>query len=189
MAADMPAADLGRMADEFGTFTMIYHRTNPAGQIVRDAKFITDAGSYDIAVILFQGQLAGAQVGLCAVLRGQVATVDDFELATGPVMDDQTRDRLASMDDGLGHWFTVFGSWDTGDGPRRYSKHVQAISPEHAELLVRSDKTVGTFLVAGVVEGWAQVEDSDATWATVDDRQPAAQDRRSWLRRKLDRLV
>jgi hypothetical protein len=182
-----------RLAAELDDWTFIYHRVNPAGLVVRDAKFIEDAGSYDVAVILFKGLTVddGADVGLCAVLRGKVTTVDDVELADQQPGGYAWRDRLAVLDNAgaAQERFTVLGSWDTGDGPRRYSKNVRAVNAEHAELLVRADKTVGTFLVAGVVEGWVPVEDADEVWATIDGQPPQAPDTRSWLRRKLDGLT
>jgi hypothetical protein len=180
MDADLGADEFARMADQMDDRTYLYARKNGAGIWVRDAKFITDCFDLELANAVFAGHVDGAQVLLCAVLRGQVATVDDFELA----------------EPGNGYYnpraprrrYTVFGCWDTGDGHRRYSKQVEATSPVHAEVIVNRDKTVGEFLVAGVVEGWVPVEDRDAVWATVDgqpaESSPVAAERRTvprWL--------
>lgn len=187
MGADPTADELARMADEHGDFTYLYLRANDVGW-VRDAKPITDAGSLDVADVLFAGWVEGVQVRLCAVLRGRVATVDDFEFADQPdVTAEPYASRLASFERRAGRRrFTVYGCWDTGDGPRRYSKRVEAVDADHAELLVRRDKTVGEFLVAAVVEGFVPVEDSAAIWAAVDGKpalEPAPEPARrpAWL--------
>lgn len=186
MAADPTPEELRREATENDDFTFLYVRRNRSGRWVRDAKFIRDCGDLGVATTLFADHVAGVDVQVCAVLRGMVRTVDDFEFADEP--DPFTEPyasrllKLGSPMDGDRH--TVFGAWDTGDGPRRYSRRITASSAEHAELLVRERLTGGVFLVAAVVEGWATVADLDATWATVDGQQPAAEPdrpRRRWL--------
>lgn len=178
MAAEPSADEFARMAEEIDCRTYLYVRRNSAGLWVRDAKFIDDCTDIDLAGALFTGHVGGAEVRLCAVLRGRVATVDDLELA----------------EPGNGYYrpraprrpYTVFGCWDTGDGHRRYSLQVDATSPVHAEVIASRDKTVGEFLVAGVVEGWVPVEDT-AVWATVDGEPaqepapPPAVGRPGWL--------
>lgn len=189
MDADRSPAYFERMAAENDDFTYIFWRVNPAGHIVRDAKIIEDAGNYDVAKLLFADAVDGTQIGLCAVLRGQVKTVDDFELANEPEMNDQWESLLDRL-----HFnrympgtrsYTVFGSWDTGDGYRRHSRHVEgAVSAVHAELIVRHGKTLGTFLVAGVVEGCVPNADPpEEKWATLDGTQPVpAAPKRPWWR-------
>jgi hypothetical protein len=173
---DMSADDAARFAGEYDDHTYLYLRKNQLGW-VRDAKFIPNCFDLDTANVLFAGHVEGAEVRLCAVLRGQVATVDEFEFADQPDVEAEPyASRLVSLDRRDGHrWFTVYGCWDTGDGPRRYSKRVEAVDAEHAELLVRRDKTAGEFLIAAVVEDWVPVEDVGVTWATLDGSQPAVQ--------------
>lgn len=185
MVAEQSAASFERMAAEMGDFTMIYWRRNPGGLIVRDAKFIEDAVSYDIAVSLFADVVAGVEVGLCAVLRGRVSTVDDIERADEPHMDRAAYVHLEGLNEAAGvqktRQYTVYGSWDTGDGHRRHMDVIEATDPLHAELIARSVKADGTFLVAGVVEGCVPTEDTDEEWATVNGQPPApAAPRRTW---------
>jgi hypothetical protein len=175
MAADVTGdatpEEMARKASEYDDFTIVYVRRNRSGRWVRDAKFYPDAGTADVAARLFADDMAGADVRPCATLRGQVRTVDDFEYADDP--DVFTNPYAAMLDDyqtsSEDRWpFTVYACWDTGDGPRRYSKQVQAVDARHAELLARLDKTAGEFLAAAVVEGHVPVEDADAVWATLD---------------------
>lgn len=192
MDLDVSPEAMERMAAEMGTYTMLYWRRNPAGWLVRDAWICDDAGSYDTAVTLFSGRAVGVEVGLCAVLRGRVQTVDDFERADEPDMDDMidTFNRYAMMvrtssPEQL-RTYTVYGSWDTGDGHKRWAQKVEAaLSPLHAELVARENKTLGEFLVAGVVRGCVPTEDTGEAWATLDGCQPApaaAQPAKPWWR-------
>jgi hypothetical protein len=190
MGADPTPEELRRLSEESDDWTMIFTRVNPSGLVVRDAKFYPDAGSLDVALGLFTSEYAGFDVGLCAVLRGQVKTVDDFEEADQPDPRGQwavTTLREYRSNPGSHSPFTVYGSWDTGDGPMRHVRHVWAINAEHAELHAREDCTIGTFLVAGVVEGRVPDEQADAVWATFDGTRPAAPDHRSWWRKLLDK--
>lgn len=188
MVADMSAAGMERLAEEFDSFSFLYWRRNSRGVIVRDAKFIDDAGNYEIAVGLFADYVGGlradVEIGLCAVLRGRVDTVDDIDRADQPVMDYAAHERLEILNSqanlGNADTFSVYGSWDTGDGHKRYMKVVQAQDPLHAELIVRADKTEGEFLVAAVVEGCVPTEDTEE-WATVNGQQTAlAAPKRPW---------
>ena len=191
MVADPSPEQLRRLSAEMDDFTFLFTRVNPAGRVVRDARFYRDAGSLDVALCLFAADYSGYAVGLCAVLRGQVRTIDSFELADEPRLGDPwavpTLARYEA-DSTPRSRFTVFASWDTGDGPRRYSVCAEAVNAEHAELAARSDKTIGTFLVAGVVAGWVPVEDTDAVWATVNGEQPVqAPEVRPWWARLVGR--
>jgi len=184
--SDPTADEMARMAAETADHTFVYVRLNGAGRWVRDAKFITDCADFHVANWLFAGHVDGARVRLCAVLRGQVCTVDNFEFADSPdVFTDPYAGRLERLNRTLTvrQWFSVLGCWDTGDGPRRYGKVVHAADAEHAELQARVELTEGEFLVAGVVEGRVQVEDVDAVWATVDGQtepEPMVQQPRRW---------
>jgi hypothetical protein len=185
---DPTPEELRRLAAESDDFTAVFTRVNPAGRIVRDAKFYRDAGTVDIAAGLFADDFAEVQTGLCAMLRGQVKTVDDFEEASTPYDDQWATTTLADyrrrVDGGESTGqFTLYGSWDTGDGPRRYLKRINAVNAEHAELLTVVDKSIGVFLVAGVVAGWVPDEQVDAVWATPDGQVPVVSAPQPWWRR------
>lgn len=184
----MDADSLLREASEYGDFTVVYVRRNTSGRWVRDAKFMVGAGSVENAAALFAVDVLGAEVRPCAILRGQVKTVDDFEYADTPdVFTNPYAGRLAHFDadhTAVTRRYAVFGCWDTGDGPKRYSKRVYAKDPEHAELMVRQKLSDGEFLVAAVVEEHAQVADVDSVWATLDGEEPTipvGAPRRNWI--------
>lgn len=183
----MDADETLREASEYGDFTVVYARRNLSGRWVRDAKFMTGAGSVENAATMFAFEMGDAEVRPCAILRGQVKTVDDFEYADTPdVFSNPYASRLVHFDadrTAVTRRYTVLGCWDTGDGPRRYSKRVFARDAEHAELMVRRDLSDGEFLVAAVVKGHAHVADVDAVWATFDGEEPTAlvEARRNWF--------
>lgn len=196
--------DLHRQAMEWGDFTCVFWRTNPLGSKVRDAKFYPNAGTADMAARMFADEFATVETGLCAVLRGQVKTVDHhIDLAdTAPWMDGWAgvieTYKQGAADGQATSRYTVYASYDTGDGHRRYLSYIVAIDAFHAELTVAqvmvTDYPGAVFLTAGVVEGWKGDEQVDAVWATPDGtrerQQPATPTPASqpWYRRVVDGL-
>lgn len=179
MAADdeydnLSPEEFARRVELNDDWTFIFMRPGPGGRPVRDVKFVVDCSSLDLARLLFWGERDRSRVFLAAILREQVATVDDYtDLADEPQWEqiDPERGvtyaqlyeeylRRATANPSLLQHFTVYGGWDTDGRLKPFMKYVEAIDALHAELIVRAmTSNRGTFLVAGVVELWVPQEE------------------------------
>lgn len=126
---------------------------------------------------------------LAAVLQGNIAMIDEPSLGNEPGFDPVLLARYAADPRERRH-YTVFAVW-LHNSPDFVPTvvYVEAVNPEHAELIVREHRQGGTLYICGVADLWVQPLDSavfneyatQTGEATVAPHEPPA--RRRWWHR------
>jgi hypothetical protein len=175
------------LLDSSLAYKFFYLRRTELGMWERDALVIHPAPSLEYAIEMFRGNPDRdiKKLLLAGILRGNMPDESEFQFGHEPdITETSWYNKLKEYDAQAKagaelQKFTVLGGWDSTtpdlSQAMQVAACVDAINAEHAELLARSVRTAGTFLVAAVVWGEHNPQDfsNEALYASIDGNEPA----------------